>query len=151
MTLTKFQSTGVDMKKIILLSLIIIIYSCTPSSLIVNDDFRNDLGTENLRIAANLLDEEFNYNIESLTYEYYLLYLSENEVYSAKGLADKITKAEDYFFKAKKNAFLLVLYYKNEKCIIGDISSTSFIDTIYWYMKNEIVPSIKEFANNIKF
>lgn len=150
MILMKFLNTGVEMKKITLLFFIVIVSACS-SSIIVNDDFRNDLGTENLRIAADLLDEEFNYDIESLTYEYYLRYLGENEVYSSKGLTAKVKLADDYFFKAKKNAFLLVLYYGKEKCIIGDISSTSNVDTIYWYKGNEIPPSAKEFANKIKF
>ena len=150
MTLMKFLNTGVEMKEITLLFFIVIVSSCS-SSIIVNDDFRNDLGTENLRIAADLLDEEFNNNLETLTYEYYLRYLGENEVYSSKGLAAKIKQADDYFFKARENAFLLILYYDNEKCIISDISTTSNVDTVYWYKKNEIRPSAKEFANKIKF
>lgn len=135
-----------------LLIIIFVIQGCNSSQVvIVDDDFRNDLATENSRIAADLFLDEFNNNLENLTYDYYLTYINVHESLSAKGLTDKIKKADGHLFKAKNRAFLLVLYYENEKCILGDISSTTLQDTIYWFKQDEKIPTVREFAGKIKF
>ncbi len=140
------------MKRFFYLFIIILAFqACNSKEIIVNDDFRNDLATENSRIAANLYLDEFNENLENLTYDFYLTYINSHESLSAKGLTDKIKKADGHYFKTKNNAFLLVLYYNKEKCMLGDISSTTVQDTIYWYKADEKNPSVKEFASRIKF
>jgi len=140
------------MKRYFYLFLIVLLFqACSSKEIIVDDDFRNDLATENSRIAADLYLDEFNNNLEYLTYDFYLTYLNHHESLSAKGLTNKIKKADGHFFKTKNKAFLLVLYYNNEKCIVGDISSSTFLDTVYWYKTNEIFPGVKDFASKIKF
>lgn len=140
------------MEKYFYLLLIVLSFqSCNSKEIIINDDFRNDLGTENNRIAADLYLDEFNGNLENLTYDFYLTYINSHESLSAKGLTDNIKKADGHYFRTKNKAFLLVLYYSKEKCILGDISSTTLQDTIYWYKTSEKIPTVKEFATNIKF
>ncbi len=134
-----------------LFAAVLFFLGCNSKEVIVDDDFRNDLGRENYRIAADLYLDEFNNSLDSLTYDFYLTYLNSHEVSSTKGLTDKIKKADGHFFRAKNKAFLLVLDYGKEKCMIGDISSTTIQDTVYWYKADEIIPSVKEFASKLKY
>ena len=139
------------MKNLFLLLLFISLSCCSNKGIIINDDFLNDLASEDNRIAGQLYLDVYNKNLDTLTYEAYMNYLKTNEAPSAKGLIEKIQKAKEHYFKSKKNAFLITLYYANENEIVCDNSSTSFIDSVYIYRSNELRQSLKEFSDKIKF
>ncbi len=93
----------------------------------------------------------FDENLENLIYEYYINYLDENEMPSAKGLADKIRKADDYYFKSKQTSFLIVLLYLDENKLIGDNASTTNLDTVADLERGKPVPDLAKFAAKINF
>ncbi len=104
--------------------------SCTKDTIAIGDEFYGDLSSEDNRVAATLQLEVFNGNLDSLTYEFYVGYLAGHETPSAKGLANTVRHADQHFFKSSQDAFLIILYYQPEHKVIGDISSTPFVDTV---------------------
>ena len=140
------------MKRIIPLIIILILSGCrTDVCEKLDNDFEQDLSSEDTRIAADLYLDVFNKDLDSLTYEYFINYLQNNEKPSAHGITEIIENADEHYFKTKKNAFLLVLYYKSCRRILCDNSSTFSLDTTHIYNKNEAVPKLSEFADKIKF
>ena len=123
------------MKRIIPLIIILILSGCrTDVCEKLDNDFEQDLSSEDTRIAADLYLDVFNKDLDSLT-----------------GITEIIENADEHYFKTKKNAFLLVLYYKSCRRILCDNSSTFSLDTTHIYNKNEAVPKLSEFADKIKF
>jgi len=48
----------------------------------------------------------FKGNLDSMSYDYYIVYLSTHEASSAKGLGDRIKCADRKYFETSKEAFL---------------------------------------------
>jgi hypothetical protein len=139
------------MKRLLVLLVLSTLFGCCSKEIIVNDDFLNDLASEDNRLAGELYLDKYNKNLDSLTYESYLIYLKTNEAPSAKGLYYKIEKAKEHYFKTKKTGFLLTLFYVDENEIVCDNSGTSFIDSTHIYKPGEVIPSLKVFSEKVKF
>lgn len=137
------------MKKLLILVSIIIFCCCASSPTIekkVNQEFLSDLSSENNRLEAELYLDVFDSNLESLTYDYYLTYITKHEAPSAKGFSSIVKTADYHFFKAQKEKFILALLYKEEKVVICDDSHTPFIDTCYQVSEKSSFPELAEFA-----
>jgi hypothetical protein len=130
--------------------LLIIGCTCSKEICVVDDDFLGDLSSEDNHIAGELYLDVFKGNLDSLSYDYYIVYLSNHEVPSAKGLGDRIKCADQHYFKTSKEGFLVLLYFQSAEKIVGDNSSTAFIDTVINLNKNGPIPTLKEIADKMK-
>jgi len=143
------------MKKIFVLSICTILFSecCALRGPKLDDNFYLEFSSQNTKIAGELRRYVFHDNLDSLTYDYYLNYFAENEkkMPSAEGLTCTLKKANGYFFKTRKNAFLIVLYYRGEGTIIGDNSHTTFIDTVIHMQPNDSIPALSNVASKMRF
>ncbi len=122
---------------------------CT-SHLNIDQDFLSDLGSENNRIAGTLYLDYFNNDLSKMTYDYYLTFITNNEALSAKGFSTIVKNADSHYFESTKDHFILALYYKNEKKIIYDNSSTAFYDSMVAYQNTDSIPSLDYFVSKIK-
>jgi hypothetical protein len=130
----------------------ILIIGCagTRDSCGVDDDFFGDLSSEDNRIAGELYLDAFRESLDSLSFEYYLGYVAGHEAPSAKGLARKIRCADQYFFDAGQEGFVLLLRYDGAGIIVGDNSETAFVDTII-SLDSELTPKkLSEIAKALK-
>lgn len=121
------------MKKFLFLVLIIVsITSCCPTLnyLLIDDEFLADLSSENSKISADLLLDEFDGNPENLTYSFYIEYVKLYHRYSSKYLYEKINLADDVLFKPYNLGFIIILQYSNLNKIIVDDSYTPFHDEV---------------------
>lgn len=132
----------------------LLIIGCSPktcSDLQLTDDFYNDLASEDNRIGSELYLDVFNNNLDTLTYNYYIGYLSRHVAPSAEGLVETIQCADEKYLQAGKSDFVLVLLYKNKHTIVGDNSSTQVsVDSVYVYSPEGAAPSLKDFAEQLK-
>ena len=119
------------MKTLLLVSFAFYFYSCT-CCVAINDEFRMDLGSINSRINGELYRYEFNGNLDTLKYSYYINYLEQNERISGRGVTDKIKCADSYDFLTGKRWFVITLYYAKDKVVISDNSRTARPDTIIY-------------------
>jgi hypothetical protein len=126
-------------------------FACVCSECVVDDDFLGDLSSEDNRIAGELYLDVFSGNLSSLSYDYYIKYVSDHEAQSAKGLASKIQCSNKQYFKSSKEGFLILLLYKDTGKIIGDRSSTSVIDTLITLNNNTAIPDLDEVAKKMNF
>ena len=143
------------MKKINLILLLFVVlcvgcFLCRPDIPPI-EDFYSDLASENNRINALLYLDEFDENLESLTYDYYIRYLRKNVMPSAKELPEKIQQADDYYFRVKKTSFMIILLYREEKILLGDIASTEFLDTLITIQSGEVTPDLTDVAEKLEF
>ena len=113
----------------------------------LSDDFLTDLGSENNRIEGDLYLDIFNGDLSTLTYDYYLSYIAANEAPSAKGFTKIVKAADRQYFKAAKDYYVLVLYYKRENKVIGDNSNTAFVDTVRTLAPGESAINLARFAH----
>jgi hypothetical protein len=143
------------MKKLIILFSIIFFSSgcCTFRGLDIGDRFLTAFPSENNKIQGELYLDVFNNNLDTLTYEYYMHYFSDKEktTPSIEGIMCTVKKADQHYFKTKKNAFLILLFYSGEKEIIGDNSHTAFIDTVIKLHQNDTIPSLEAVAAKMRF
>jgi hypothetical protein len=140
------------MKKLIYSTAIFVVFiGCAVTSVIIDDDFLSDLASENNRIAGVLYLDKFHKNLDTLKYDYYLNYLKQNESPSVKGLYKKIRTADSYYFKTKKNSFLVILFYKKDKVVIGDNSQTAFVDTVCNLSSNQNNPHFEGLSRKLHF
>lgn len=141
------------MKNILYFSVVlVIIVSCSPSITTIkeiDDHFFFDLGSENNRIAADLLETNFEDGLDTLSYDYYLEYLDKNSTPSAKGLVCLIKKADVKYFETNEHSFFLVLYYKCNGQIIGDYSETAFVDTVITIDGKSDIPSFRNLVKKL--
>lgn len=137
------------MKKIFILLSISLLLGCSKE-IITTHEFLYHLGDENNKIASELLLDVYNNNLSALTYEAYMKYGKEKEVFSSKGLFEKISKAKYHFFKAKNDAFLLILYYPEEYKLVWDNSETTKTDSTY-HIFDGLEPNLREVAEKINF
>ncbi len=130
------------------------IIGCNPktcSDVQLTDDFYNDLASEDNRIGSELYLDVFNNNLDTLTYNYYITYLSKHEAPSAEGLVETIKCADEKYLLAEKSDFVLVLLYKNKHTIVGDNSRTEIsVDSVYIYSPEGVLPSLRKFAEKLK-
>jgi hypothetical protein len=117
----------------------------------IDDHFFSDLRMEDRRVAAEMRLEVFGGNLDTLTYDYFVSYLERNEASSAKGLARAIKKADTHFFKTRKDAFLMLLYFKDARTIVGDNSWTSRLDTVIRLNDTDSIPSLAHIADHMRF
>jgi hypothetical protein len=142
------------MKKFLLLiSISFFTFFCNPRNLSPTSlEFQNDLASENNRIAGVLSRQpEFNRNLESLTYDYYIEYLKNNIAISAEEIIQVITKSDTQQLVAKQYSFSLSLLYKSDRTIICDISNTAFIDSVHTYDAEASMPTLEEFLTDMNY
>ncbi len=135
--------------KTIILLITTIFSGCTFYSSIDNkldQDFLTDFASENYRIAGDLYLDYYNENLSTLSYDYYLTFISKNEAPSAKGFSKIVKNADYHYFKTQKNCFLLALYYKKENMIICDNSNTAFLDSVKTYSSKDTIPELSQFS-----
>ena len=141
------------MTKLYYLLLAVVFYGCTCSTTTqseLNADFFSDLGSENNRIEGDLSLDYFNDDLTSLTYDYYLTYITKNEAPSAKGLSKLIKQADYHYFTTGKEYFIIALYYRESNTIICDNSNTAFLDSVKTYNVNDSIPDLSFIANKLK-
>ena len=138
------------MKRLFVLLIISVLFGSCSKEIIINDDFLNDLGSEDSRIGGELYLDKYNHNLDSLTYESFISYLRTHEAPAAKGLCEKIEKAKEHYFVTKKTAFIITLFYETENEIVCDKSGTSFVDSVHVYKQGEVIPSLKAFSEKVK-
>ena len=140
------------MKNIISFSLIILLvgYNCNESKYI-DDDFLQDLSSEDNRMWGELYLDVFNGDFTHLTYDYYIKYLDSTQHSSAEGIVDKIEGADLKLLKVGNETFWLFLYYKNQDLIIADNTSTDIgtVDTIINYSNDNVLPDLNSYASKI--
>jgi hypothetical protein len=134
-----------DMRKYIVVIALIFISSCVSPD--VNQgrfttDVLLDLGSENNRLAAELFLDVYKEDLSILTYDSYLNYITKNEAPSAKGIAAIIKSADLCCFRAKKDCFVLALYYAKERRFICDDSRSQWPDTTRVLGANDTIPDL---------
>lgn len=134
------------MKKIYTAIFISVILSGCCYKTIVNDEFISTFSSENRRIAGKLYLDVFNGNLDTLTYDYYINYLQNNEVNSSVGITNKIRKADMHYFEPSDTNFVIILYYGRENTVLGDISNTFPLDTIY---QTHGTPNLESLADKL--
>ncbi len=137
------------MKKTLLLIIVLILSGCSGTSNIekkITQEFLSDLASENNRLEADLYLDVFNGDLSSLTYDYYLTYITKNEAPSAKGFSSIVKLADYHFFKAQKEKFILALLFNNESIIICDDSHTAFVDSFSIIVDKTKIPELSNFA-----
>lgn len=140
------------MKKLIYSAVVfILLIGCAATGVIIDDDFLSDLASENNRVAGVLYLDRFQKNLDTLKYDYYINYLKQNESPSAKDLSKKIQMADSYYFKTKKSSFLILLYYKKDRVIVGDNSQTAFVDTVCELNSNEKNPDLAGLSKKLMY
>ncbi|GEM_PF-3550375 len=142
------------MKNYVLLFSVLVLltdFKCSPDTCAVDDDFLGDLSSEDNRIAGELYLDVFKGSLDSLTYDYYVTYLSSHEAPSAKGLGKRIQCADRKYFKTSKEAFLIVLYYPRSEVVVVDNSGTSIVDSVIHVQKNNEPPNLQEIAAKMRF
>lgn len=112
--------------------LFLFLCSCSSVSSIIeiNDEYLMDLAKENYRLGATMYLDEFDEDLSSLTYDFYVNYVEQYQAPAAENLSVKIKAADKYYFSPKKEGFFIVLLYKGENKIVGDDSRTALIDTV---------------------
>ena len=132
----------------------ILITGCSSKdcvNLAITDDFLNDLASEDNRLGSDLYLEDFNGNLDTLTYNYYINYLAKHEAPSSENLAETIKCADEKYLLADSSFFILVLHYKNKRTFIGDDSRTQIsVDSVYKYSPVGPIPTVKYFAEQLK-
>ena len=109
----------------------------------------NDLASENNRIAGDLYLDFFNEDLSNLSYDYYLTFITVNEAPSAKGFSSLVKDADYHYFKTKKESFIIALFYKKEKTVVCDNSSTAFLDSVKTFGTNDTIPELSQFASKL--
>jgi hypothetical protein len=142
------------LKSVSILFLLIVIPGCSQKDCVdikLSDDFLNDLASEDNKLASELYLDYFNSNLDTLTYSYYINYLSNHEAPSAEGLTETIQCADEKYLLAESSYFIIVLHYKDKRTFIGDDSRTQIsVDSIYTYSPEGAVPSVEYFAKKMK-
>lgn len=112
----------------------------------IAQELLSDLASENNRLESDLFLDVFNGDLSSLTYDYYLTYITKNEAPSAKGFSVIVKSADYHFFRAQREKFILALLYKDEKVMICDDSHTAFIDSCFPNVDKTKIPELADFA-----
>ncbi|MBK7105916.1 MAG: hypothetical protein IPH62_11595 [Ignavibacteriae bacterium] len=102
----------------------------TINYLTIDDEFLVDLSSENNKISADLLLDEFDGSLDSLTYQFYLEYIKIYHGYSSEYLYERINLADDVLFQPYSQGFIIILRYLKLNKIIIDDSFTPFHDQV---------------------
>lgn len=124
---------------------------CSQQAVKIDEEFYNDLASENNRVASVLFLDVYNGNLDTLTYEAYLDYLGAHEAVSAEGLTATIRESDEHLFESNKDAFLMILLYRDARKIVGDKSNTSRIDTVLILDEGLAWPPLSELAASMRF
>ena len=127
------------------------LYSCSSISSIVevNDDYLMDFAKENYRLGATMYLDEFDEDLSSLTYDFYINYVEQYQAPAAENLSVKIKAADQYDFLALSDGFIITLLYKTQNKIIGDDSRTALIDTVIFVDKESQIFNLNVITKNI--
>ena len=139
------------MRIIVLAVISLSICACTCSkdfNRTIDQDFISDLASENNRIAGDLYFD-YNSDLSNLTYDSYLTFITKNEKPSSIGFSKKVKNADYHYFRSNKNAFVIALYYINERTMLCDNSNTSFLDSVKVIGKEDSIPELSEVASKI--
>ncbi|MCF8241311.1 MAG: hypothetical protein K9J16_07980 [Melioribacteraceae bacterium] len=112
----------------------------------IDQDFISDLASENNRVAGDLYFE-YNSDLSNLTYDSYLTFITKNEKPSSIGFSKKVKNADYHYFVSNKNAFVIALYYINERTMLCDNSNTSFLDSVKVVGVNDSIPGLSKVAS----
>ena len=127
------------------------LFAGCASSLNVNiqldQNYYGDISSENNRLSGDLYLDIFNDDLSTLTYDYYLTFITKHEAPSAKGFSTKVKNADHHYFTSKKEYFVIGLYYEKQRIIICDNSNTAFLDTVHTYRNQEEIPELSTFVN----
>jgi len=141
------------MKSLFLISLLIIMIGCNckNSEYLVNDDFLQDLSSENNRVWGELYLDVFNGNLDSLSLDYYLEYLDSTKHTSAEGIVGTINKANSILLETSEETFWLLLFYDRDGKIIADDASTDIgtVDSCIIYSNRHVSPDLNIYASEI--
>ena len=126
-------------------------FNCNNNKPTINDDFLQDLSSEDNRIWGELYLDVFNENFNKLTFNYYISYLDSTQHTAAEGIVDKINEADLKLLKTQKKTFWVLLYYKNQNLIIADDASTDIgtVDTSIIYTDKTTLPNLEYYAEKI--
>lgn len=131
----------------VITSILICACSCSKDlDRTINQDFISDLASENNRIAGDLYFD-LNSDLSKLTYDYYLTFITKNEKPSSIGFSKKVKNADYHFFTTNKNAFVIALYYINERTMLCDNSDTAFLDSVKIFGENDTIPELSKIAS----
>ena len=137
------------MKKIIFfLFLAITFVSCakSPQGLKPADQgFVSSFVSMNCELRGSLSRYDYNHDLSSLTYDDYLKHVSQNTEFNK--LLGKIKSANDRYFSASKNYFIICLKYESEGYAVCDNSSTAIPDRIE---SSKPLPGFNEMIRSIQ-
>ena len=139
------------MKIILALLIALFISACSCSKELtrpIDQDFIGDLASENNRIAGDLYFD-MDSDLSSLTYDDYLTYITMHESASSVGFSKKVKGADYHYFSTSTHAFVVALYYINERTLLCDNSNTAFLDSVIVLEENETVPELSAIADKI--
>ena len=120
--------------------------ACPKDECELDEDTMLDLGSENSRINGDLILYEYNGDLSGLTYDNYLSYLEKEQSESAECLTEVIKSADDRYFTAEKNRFIIALLFQKQRMVVLDISSTALYDSVAKYSQTQELPSPEEFT-----
>lgn len=138
------------MKRTVLLLVTLIIAGCSCSvgtDYQLSDDFLTDFAAENNRMEGDLTLDVYHGNLSTMTYDFYLSYIAENEAPSAAGFSFIVKAATRQYFKATRTNFIVVLYYPRERKILVDNSDTPFLDFVKVLGDNESIGDLSQYAD----
>uniref|UniRef100_UPI0032170305 hypothetical protein n=1 Tax=uncultured Draconibacterium sp. TaxID=1573823 RepID=UPI0032170305 len=109
------------------------------------EEFVIDLSSANNKLRGKLkLIGEYKGDLSALTFNHYIKLLTQNEVYSNKGISAIIEEAEDHLFVAEKKTFHIVIYSKKLNAVLYDNANTAEIDSVIVLQKNQNIPELKD-------
>ena len=141
-------------KNLLLLStLVFLVLSCChvqkPNQSL--QEFTEKFPTANVQLRGHLiLFGDYKGDLSKLTYDNYISLLKQNEQPSTKGVEEIVEHADQHYFKAEKNTFLIVIYSKMLNAVIFDNATTTFCDSIKVFKTNEPVPALSGFIREPK-
>ena len=109
-------------------------------------EFVMDLSSANNNLKGKLsLYGEYKGDLSTLNYKQYLLLLKENESFSDRGLAKRISRTNNQVFAAQKHSFLIALYSKKFNMVLYDDANTDTLDSLMILPKGGKIPDLIEF------
>ncbi|MDQ7815876.1 MAG: hypothetical protein RDU14_02540 [Melioribacteraceae bacterium] len=131
--------------------ILLISYSCTANKETIDQSFYYSFASENNRLKGDMfLSEEFNYNLQNLTYDYYLNYLSDNLKGDDINILKLVKNADKQYFESDSLTFRIALFYSNDKILLFDNADTPLIDKVDTLKTIDKIPLIKDYFQKYK-